>query len=79
MISTLTALAVGLILPLTPVAGYLGFVSLPFSFFPFLTGAVVVYLVLVDLAKRSLLPQAQSVGPGMPKLVVDEVGRQGVK
>ncbi|HEX5417666.1 MAG TPA: magnesium-translocating P-type ATPase [Chloroflexota bacterium] len=51
VISTLGALAVGLLFPFSPLADDLGFTSLPLSFFAFLFVAVVVYLLLVDLAK----------------------------
>ena len=58
------ALALGLILPFSPVAGYLGLDSLPFSFFAFLIGAVVVYLVLVNLAKDRFFRRHSLYGQG---------------
>jgi Mg2+-importing ATPase len=50
--STFVALAVGIILPLTPLAAYLGFAAPPWLFYPFLVGVVAVYLALVEAAKR---------------------------
>ena len=50
--STLLALAIGVALPLTPLASYLGFAAPPVLFSPFLIGVVAVYLVLVEAAKR---------------------------
>jgi Mg2+-importing ATPase len=51
---TLTALAtvaVAVLLPLSPLAGVLGFSPLPWSFFAALAGMTVGYLVLVELGK----------------------------
>ncbi len=45
------AALVGAVLPHTPLAGLLGFTPLPFAFFLLLTGMVVVYLLLVEVAK----------------------------
>jgi P-type Mg2+ transporter len=45
------AALVGAILPYTGLARLLGFTPLPFAFFLLLTGMVVVYLVLVEVAK----------------------------
>lgn len=54
--ATIVAIVVaGLAIPFTPLAGSLGFVPLPFSFFAFLTVATVTYLALVETAKRRLL------------------------
>ena len=50
--STLTVVAVGIWLPFSPLAGLLGFVPLPFPFFLALLGMTVLYLVLVETAKR---------------------------
>jgi Mg2+-importing ATPase len=48
----ITALAV--VLPFLPIAGILGFVPLPLSYFPFLCGVITTYLLLVELVKRRL-------------------------
>jgi len=44
--------AVAAVLPFTPLARPLGFTAPPFPFILFVTGAVVTYLALVELAKR---------------------------
>ncbi len=51
MVSSISAALVGAILPLTPLAGALGFARLPLEFFAILVGFVVMYLVLVEVAK----------------------------
>lgn len=45
-------LVIGVVLPFTPLAGPLGFVALPVSFYVFLLVMVVGYLVVVELAKH---------------------------
>jgi len=59
------AALVGAVLPYTPLAGLLGFTPLPATFFVLLFGMVVVYLLLVELAKKrfSRAPHAQSPRP----------------
>jgi Mg2+-importing ATPase len=49
--ASLGVVAAGVYLPLSPLAGILGFDPLPVPFFLTLLGMVVVYLVLVELAK----------------------------
>jgi Mg2+-importing ATPase len=53
--TTLLIVAVGLVLPYTPLAGPLGFTPLPVLYFLFLAGMVVSYLLLVELVKRRLM------------------------
>ena len=53
-ITTLLIVAVGMALPATPVASFLGFTSVPSSYLAFLVPATVMYLALVDMAKRLL-------------------------
>jgi Mg2+-importing ATPase len=43
---------IGAVLPFTPLAGLLGFASLPVSFFLILLGMIASYLLLVEIAKR---------------------------
>jgi P-type Mg2+ transporter len=50
--ASLGVVAVGIFLPLSPLAAVLGFDPLPVPFFLALLGMVVVYLVLVELAKQ---------------------------
>ena len=45
-------LVIGVVLPFTPLAGPLGFVALPVSFYVFLLVMVIGYLVVVELAKH---------------------------
>lgn len=49
--TTSTAIAAGVLLTLSPVAGHLGFTPLPWQFFAALAGLTVGYLVLVDVTK----------------------------
>jgi Mg2+-importing ATPase len=57
--SALLIVAIGAALPLTPLAGVLGFTALPLSYLVFLVVATVLYLGLVDLAKRRLFGKMQ--------------------
>ncbi len=50
--SVSAAVAVGILLPYSPVAGTLGFVAPPLAFFPFLLVATLTYLALVEVVKR---------------------------
>jgi Mg2+-importing ATPase len=52
LVAALAVVAVGIALPFSPLAAALGFRPLPIGFFLVLTGLVVIYLVLVELAKR---------------------------
>lgn len=54
-ITVLTIVAFGLLLPFTPLAGPLRFVPLPGPYFLFLAGAVLIYLLLVEVVKRILM------------------------
>jgi Mg2+-importing ATPase len=54
-ITTLLIVAVGNLLPFTPLAGPLGFVPMPGSYFAYVTIATLVYLVLVEFGKRILI------------------------
>ena len=53
--TVLAIVAIGLILPFSPVAGFLGFVPLPAGYFAFLVAAIVVYLTLVEVVKRRMM------------------------
>ena len=53
--TTVLIVLIGLVLPFTPLAPILGFVSLPGTYFLFLAGATLTYLVLVELVKRRLM------------------------
>ena len=53
--TTILIVVAGLLLPFSPLAGRLGFVSLPAPFFLFLAAAVISYLVLVEIVKARLV------------------------
>ncbi|MBB5978456.1 magnesium-translocating P-type ATPase [Kribbella solani] len=52
LLAALTVVAVGALLPATPLAGDLGFTALPGGFFLTLLAMVIAYLALVELGKR---------------------------
>ncbi len=54
-LTVLVVVAVGVLLPLTPVSGALGFTTLPASYYAFLIGATGTYLLVVERVKRLLL------------------------
>jgi len=51
-LTTLAVVAIGAMLPFSPVAHVLGFTPLPATFFAFLVGMVIAYLILIELGKR---------------------------
>ena len=55
VVSVCGALAVGVLLPFTPIAGALGLVPVPAAFFVYVAGVVAAYLVLVEVVKRRAL------------------------
>jgi Mg2+-importing ATPase len=57
MITVLLIVAIGILLPYTPLAGPLGFTPLPGLYFLFLIAMTLTYLVLVELVKRPLMRQ----------------------
>jgi Mg2+-importing ATPase len=62
--TTLCVVALGVLLPFTPMAPTLGFVPLPASFLAFVLAVLGTYLVFVEFAKRRLLgrsPRASEV------------------
>jgi hypothetical protein len=52
LITPPTCALAGAVLPFTPLAGLLGFTTLPVGFFLILLGMIVTYLLLVEVAKR---------------------------
>ena len=54
-ITTLLIVAIGIILPFSPLANLLGFTPLPLVYFAFLAAMTLVYLFLVQLVKRRLM------------------------
>jgi len=57
MITVLLIVAIGILLPYTPLASPLGFTPLPGLYFLFLIAMTLTYLVLVGLVKRPLMRQ----------------------
>jgi Mg2+-importing ATPase len=58
--TVLLVVAIGMVLPYTPLARPLGFTPLPGLYFLFLLAMIVTYLLLVDMVKRRLMsPYAQ--------------------
>lgn len=55
---TIAIVAVGILLPVTPLGAPLGFIALPGAYFGFLAAALVTYLGLVELVKRRLFSKA---------------------
>ncbi|MFI5106037.1 MAG: cation transporting ATPase C-terminal domain-containing protein, partial [Terriglobales bacterium] len=53
--TTLAIVAIGMILPYTPLARDLGFTPLPAVYFGFLAIAAILYLAMVEVAKRWLM------------------------
>jgi Mg2+-importing ATPase len=52
IVTPVTCAVIGAALPFTPLAGFLGFTTLPLAFFLILSGMIATYLVLVEIAKR---------------------------
>jgi Mg2+-importing ATPase len=52
--TTLLIVAIGVLLPFSPLAHVLGFVPLPAPYFVFLAASTVTYLLLVEAAKHHL-------------------------
>jgi Mg2+-importing ATPase len=67
--ASLGVVALGVYLPLSPLAGLLGFDPLPVPFFLALLGMVVVYMVLVEFAKAWFFARAAQQLPAGPILV----------
>jgi P-type Mg2+ transporter len=53
-ITTLTVVAVGVLLPFSPLSKILGFTALPGEYFLFLAGMTITYLLFVEVVKRRL-------------------------
>ena len=54
-LTTITVIAVALVLPLTPVARPLGLMPMPAAFFMFLVGVLVTYLSIVEVVKHHVI------------------------
>jgi len=51
LITPVACALIGAVLPFSPLAGFLGFATLPVSFFLILLGMIATYLLLVELVK----------------------------
>ena len=58
-ITTILIVIIGVLLPYSPLAGLLGFMTLPGPFFTFLTISTATYLLLVEWAKRLLFAHSE--------------------
>jgi len=58
-VTTILMVAIGVILPYSPLGPLLGFTVLPRPFYWFLAASIVTYLVLVEVAKRLLFARAE--------------------
>jgi Mg2+-importing ATPase len=52
MLMTLVIVAIGISIPLSPLAGYFKVVNLPLSYFPWLLGVLLAYMVLTQMMKK---------------------------
>ena len=50
--ATTLVMALGIIIPFTPLAGILSMVPLPFAYFPWLVGLLVAYSLLIQVVKN---------------------------
>lgn len=65
--TVLLIVALGVLLPFTPLARALGFTPLPAPYFLFLAAATATYLLLVEVVKRRLLHRpARRAAPDVP-------------
>jgi Mg2+-importing ATPase len=62
-IAILSCVTIGALLPFSPLADVLGFTALPAGYFAFLVGAVMLYLLIVELAKRRFYRDADDGRP----------------
>lgn len=65
-LTTVAVVASAVVLPYSPLAGTLGFESLPAGYFLFLVGATLTYLLLVEIAKRYLLSSGRTYRHRVP-------------
>jgi P-type Mg2+ transporter len=65
-VTAMLVVLIGVLLPFTPLAATLGFVPLPGTYFLFLGGVTMTYLVLVELVKRRLMRTLLGIGRATP-------------
>jgi len=76
IVTPITCAVIGAVLPFSPLAGFLGFTTLPLSFFLILMGMIVTYLVLVELAKSRFY--AVQAHPRRPALTHEQRHRRHI-
>ncbi|MEO7007191.1 MAG: magnesium-translocating P-type ATPase [Terrimesophilobacter sp.] len=81
ILASLAVVAIGVYLPLSPLAGVLGFDPLPAVFFLTLVGLVVPYLVLVEIAKSWFFSRAaqRPAVPLAPRGTVHHISRRAAR
>lgn len=62
--TAIAAVAIAVLLPLSPLGPPLGFTPLPWQFYPMLAGLAVIYLVLVDVTKSVFYRDVVTRAPG---------------
>jgi Mg2+-importing ATPase len=67
VMTTLAVVAIGALLPMTPLAALLGFTALPPAYYLFLVVTTAGYLLLVEMAKRRLFRRLTSTGAPGPR------------
>ncbi len=65
-VATTICVAVGVLLPFSPLAGVLGFTALPAAFMAALAAMIVVYLLLIELGKRRFY-RVRPAGPPLAR------------
>jgi Mg2+-importing ATPase len=70
LVAPIMCALIGAVLPFTPLAGFLGFATLPVSFFLILLGMIGAYLLLVEIAKRGFY--AVQAHPRRPRATQQE-------
>jgi P-type Mg2+ transporter len=68
---------IGAVLPFTPLAGFLGFATLPVSFFLILLGMIATYLLLVEIVKRRFY--AAQAHPRRPRATQQQRRQQHIR
>lgn len=71
LFSTSAIVIIAILIPYSPLAGYLGFVPLPLSYLAFVMGATVTYLFSVEIVKRVLV-RSRLVYPNVRSGLVTE-------
>ncbi|MGB3413769.1 MAG: HAD-IC family P-type ATPase, partial [Microbacteriaceae bacterium] len=74
IIASLGVVVIGIALPLSPLAGFLGFDPLPWPFFLALVAMVVLYLVIVEFAKHWFF--ARNIGRAAPPTLQRDHGHR---